>query len=753
MTAPFLRGFYATVIIEYLRIEKEVLLVSYKQWEREFFGQKLVIENGKMAKQAHGAILLRYADSVLLTTVDGNEETMPGTDFLPLTVEYQEKFYAAGKIPGGFLKRENRPSDNAVLSARIIDRPIRPLFPEGMRNEVQVIVTVLSADPDNPPDIWGIMGASLALNLSEIPFEGVVAGVQVGYVDGRYVIFPSAEELKRSELDIVVAGTKHAVTMVEGEAKEVSEKTMIGALEAAHEAIKSLVAFQEEILAEFEIKKWELEIPTAPEGFLEAFGELVDRDKLADLMLTPGKHAKDEALKEYRDQLIEDFIQKVNDRWSEEEIMENVGYLKDFYHDVEKEVMRRRIVQDDVRMDGRKHDEIRPITIELDLLPRAHGSALFTRGETQSLGIVTLGATMDEQIVDTMFEEGSKSFMLHYNFPPFSTGEVKKLRGPGRREIGHGHLAERSLKNIVPKDEDFPYTIRVVSEILESNGSSSMATVCSGSLALMAAGVPMKKHVAGVAMGMIQEPDKTVVLTDILGNEDHMGDMDFKVTGTRDGITAFQMDVKVSGVSGEIMMRALEQAKVARLKILDLMYQAIDTPRTTVSDYAPIIKTIALPYEKIGEIIGPGGKVIKKLSSDYDSTIFIDDEKSLAKIVGNDHAKLERLEKVIEAIISEAKPGQIFEGKITREEAYGFFVELAPGKTGLLHVSKMGENSKEFLKSHKLGDIIKVEVSGIDQMGKISLKLEGVEVTEEQRRERKPYPRNESRNRNERNRK
>ncbi|MDD4479024.1 MAG: polyribonucleotide nucleotidyltransferase, partial [Mesotoga sp.] len=329
--------------------------MSYKQWEREFFGQKLVIENGKMAKQAHGAILLRYADSVLLTTVDGNEEAMPGTDFLPLTVEYQEKFYAAGKIPGGFLKRENRPSDNAVLSARIIDRPIRPLFQDGMRNEIQVIVTVLSADPDNPPDIWGIMGASLALNLSEIPFEGVVAGVQVGYIDGKYVIFPSAEELKRSELDIVVAGTKHAVTMVEGEAKEVSEKIMVGALEAAHEAIKSLVVFQEEILAEFEIKKWELEIPTAPEGFVEAFGEFVDRDKLAGLMLTPGKHAKDKALKEYRDQLIEAFVQKVNDRWSEEEIMGNIGYLKDSYHDVEKEVMRRRIVQDDVRMDGRKH--------------------------------------------------------------------------------------------------------------------------------------------------------------------------------------------------------------------------------------------------------------------------------------------------------------------------------------------------------------------------------------------------------------
>lgn len=727
--------------------------MSYKRWEREFFGQKLVIENGKMAKQADGAVLLKYADSVLLTTVNGNEKAMPGTDFLPLTVEYQEKFYAAGKIPGGFLKRESRPSDNAVLSARIIDRPIRPLFPDGMRNEIQVIITVLSADPDNPPDIWGITSSSLALNISPIPFEGIVAGVQVGYVDGEYVIFPSAEELERSELDIVVAGTENAVAMVEGEAKEVSEEVMVGALEAAHEAIKSLVAFQKEIISEFAIEKWEAEIPVAPEGFLEPFNAMVDRDKLAEIMLTQGKKNKDKVLKAYRDELIELFTEKAKETWSEEEIEANTGFVKDLFHDIEKEVMRKRVIEDDVRMDGRKHDEIRPINIELDLLPRAHGSALFTRGETQSLGIVTLGATMDEQIVDTMFEEGSKSFMLHYNFPPFSTGEVKRLRGPGRREIGHGHLAERSLKNIVPKGESFPYTIRVVSEVLESNGSSSMATVCSGSLALMAAGVPMEKHVAGVAMGMIQEPQKTVVLTDILGNEDHMGDMDFKVTGTRDGITAFQMDVKVAGVSSEIMTKALEQAKTARLKILELMYKAVPAPREYVSDYAPIIRTINLPYEKIGEIIGPGGKVIKRLSSDYDSTIFIDDEKSQAKIVGSNREKLDQLEKVIDAIISEVKPGQLFEGKITRAEAYGFFVEIAPGKTGLLHISKMGANGKEFLKAHKVGDMIAVEISGTDQMGKIGLKLEGVEVTEEKRRDnRKPFPRND-RNRGDRNRK
>ncbi|AKI96893.1 polyribonucleotide nucleotidyltransferase [Kosmotoga pacifica] len=706
---------------------------EFKKWEREFYGRKLVVEHGKMAKQSHGACFVRFGDSAILATVDANEEPIEGADFLPLTVEYQEKFYAAGKIPGGFIKREGRPSENAVLSARLIDRPIRPLFPDGMTNEVQVIVTVLSADPDTPPDTMGIFASSLALNISPIPFNGVVAGVRVGYIDNEYVIFPTVEQLEKSMLDIVVAGTKEAVTMVEGEAKEVSEEVMLGALKAAHDAIKKLVKFQEEILSEFEIQKWEIRIPEPPEGLLESFSELLDDDEIFRLMLTPGKKAKDKALKEYRNEKIEKFKELYANKWSEEELTENEKFLKSFFDERLKSIMRHSIIEKNLRLDGRKHNEIRPITCELDILPRTHGSALFTRGETQSLGTVTLGAPIDEQVVDTLFEEGSKTFMLHYNFPPFSTGEVKRLRGPGRREIGHGHLAERALKFVIPPEEEFPYTIRVVSEILESNGSSSMATVCSGSLALMAAGVPIKKHVAGVAMGLIQEEDKTVVLTDILGNEDHMGDMDFKVTGTRDGITAFQMDVKVAGVSEEIMLSALLQAKEARQKILDLMYATIPEPRKEVSRYAPVIKVFNIPYDKIGELIGPGGRVIKKLSSDYDAKIFIDDEKAQVKIIGNDPDKIERLLKVIGAMLKEIEKGQVFEGIISRVEPYGIFVELAPGKVGLLHSSKLGENLNEFLKTNSVGSPVKVEVTAIDDLGRIQLKRFGVEVKEDDR--------------------
>lgn len=709
---------------------------EYRIWERELFGRKIIVEHGKMAKQSHGACFVRFADSAILATVNASEEPLPQAGFVPLTVEFQEKFYAAGKIPGGFVKREGKPSENAILSARLIDRPIRPLFPKGMSNEVQVIVTVLSADPNNPPDTIGIFASSLALNISPIPFEGMVAGVRVGYVDGEYIFFPTSEELERSELDIVVAGTKEAVTMVEGEAKEVSEEVMLEALMKAHEAIKQLVEFQEEIVSEFDVQKWELEVPEPPEGFLEAFESLLNDQEIVERMLIPGKKNKDRALKEYRNAAIEEMKEKFADKWTEDEFAENEHFLKEYYEEKVKHLMRRSIVERNLRMDGRKTTEIRPITCELDILPRTHGSALFTRGETQSLATVTLGAPIDEQIIDTLLEEGSKTFMLHYNFPPFSTGEVKRMRGPGRREIGHGHLAERALKNMIPPEEEFPYTIRVVSEILESNGSSSMATVCSGSLALMAAGVPIKRHVAGVAMGLIQEPDETVILTDILGNEDHYGDMDFKVAGTRDGITAFQMDVKVAGVSEEIMLEALYQAKEARMKILDLMYETISEPRKEISPYAPVIKVMTVPYEKIGEIIGPGGKVVKKLSTDYDARIFIDDVKCQVKIIGNDPEKVEKLMGVINAVISDVKEGQVFDGVISRIEPYGIFVEIAPGKTGLLHSSKFGGDMKEFIKTNNVGAHLKVEVTAIDNLGRIQLKRYGVELTEEQRRSR-----------------
>ncbi|MGC9384363.1 MAG: polyribonucleotide nucleotidyltransferase [Kosmotogaceae bacterium] len=711
-------------------------MTEFKKWEREIFGKKLVVEHGKMAKQADGACFVKFDESALLTTVGGSEERNEGVNFLPLTVEYQEKFYAAGKIPGGFIKREGRPGENAILSARLIDRPLRPLFPDGMTNEVQIIITVLSADTDNPPDTMGIFSSSLALNLSPIPFEGIVAGVKIGYIDGEFVLFPSVEQLKKSKIDVVVAGTEDAVTMVEGEAKEVSEEVMVEALKKAHEAIKELIEFQKEIISEFEIEKWEIEIPKKPEEIIGSFDKLIDDSKIEEAFNIEGKQAKSRKLKEFRNELIDKLKEDLDEELPEEEFTEVEGFLKEHYEERVKKYMRRRIIERDLRMDGRKTTDIRPISCEVNLLPRAHGSALFTRGETQSLGTVTLGAPIDEQIIDTLFEDGSKTFMLHYNFPPFSTGEVKRLRGPGRREIGHGHLAERSLKNMVPSDEEFPYTIRIVSEILESNGSSSMATVCSGSLALMAAGVPLKKHVAGVAMGLIQEEDDTKVLTDILGNEDHYGDMDFKVAGTRDGITAFQMDVKVSGVSEELMLKALHQARDARMHILDIMYDVIPEPNKELSNYAPTIKVIDVPQDKIGELIGPGGRVIKKLSGDYEAKIFIDDETGQVKIIGENREKIEDLMSVIQTMIKDVEAGAVFEGTITRIEPYGVFVELAPGKVGLLHSSKLGEHIKQFLKDKEIGSKVKVEVTAIDDMGRIQLKRYGVEIKDDKKSER-----------------
>lgn len=691
-----------------------------------------------MAKQAHGSVLLRMGESAVLATATMSENAVQGIDFVPLTVEFQEKFYAAGKIPGGFIKREGRPSESAILSARLIDRPIRPLFPKKFRNEVQVIVMVLSADPENPPDVMGITAASLALNVSKIPFEDVVAGVRIGYIDGEFIVFPSEEQLENSRLDIVVAGTKDAITMVEGEAGEISEEEMVKALMIAHEAIKEIVKFEEKIISELSVEKYQPEYPEPPEGMVEKFLEMVDREELEKRMLVKEKHARSEALKEYRNSLIEKFFEEV---WKleEGELQDDyVEFLKEAYDDLVKHAMRRMIVEKNLRMDGRKPTDIRPITCEIGLLPRTHGSALFTRGETQSLGIVTLGAPMDEQIVDTILEEGTKRFMLHYNFPPFSTGEVKPMRGPSRREIGHGHLAERALKAVIPSEDDFPYTIRVVSEILESNGSSSMATVCSGSMALMDAGVPIRKHVAGVAMGLIVEPDRTVILTDILGNEDHYGDMDFKVAGTRDGITAFQMDCKVSGVSENLLKEALEQARQARMFILDKLYETIPNPRPTVSKYAPVIKMTQIDPEKVGEIIGPGGKIIKKISKDYDVEVSIDDETGKVKVIGNDEKKVDKAIEVIQSIVKDIEVGTIIIGKVTRIEPYGIFLEIPPGKIGLMHASKMGSDAKEFMKKIKIGDEIEVEVINVDELGRLQFKRPGIKIVDQKKNQRRP---------------
>jgi len=661
----------------------------------------------------------------VLATAVMTDQAVEGVDFVPLTVEFQERFYAAGKIPGGFVKREGKPSEAAILSARTIDRPIRPLFPKHLRNEVQVVVTVLSADPTNPPDVVGVMAASLALNLSDIPFNGLVAAVRVGLVDGQIVFFPTEEELERSSLDIVVAGTTDAITMVEGEAREVSEEQMVEVLFKAHDAIREIVEFEQDILSEFSVSKVQIEEVKLPEDLERDFLALVDANELRNRLLTQGKKARAQAIGEYYESIVEQLKQK----YPEELLNQYAVQLKDLYEELMKHRMRRIIVEEGIRLDLRGPKDIRPITCEIGLLPRVHGSALFTRGETQSLGIVTLGAPMDEQIVDTILEEGTKRFMLHYNFPPFCTGEVKPLRGPSRREIGHGHLAERALKFVLPDEDEFPYTIRVVSEILESNGSSSMATVCSGSLALMDAGVPVKKHVAGVAMGLILEPDAAVVLTDIMGAEDHWGDMDFKVAGTRDGITAFQMDCKVSGVSRELLYRALMQAKEARMFVLDKMYSTIDKPKSSLSTYAPVIKTTVIDPMKVGEVIGPGGRVIKGIIKEFDVQISVDDETGRVSVIGNNGQKVDAAIKRISEIVKEIAVGDVFEGKVTRIEPFGVFLEVGAGKIGLLHQSKILSN----MKSLKIGDTLKVKVSNIDNLGRLQFEEVPSGQTEERR--------------------
>jgi polyribonucleotide nucleotidyltransferase len=650
-------------------------------------------------------------------------KTASGGDFFPLTVEFQEKFYSSGKIPGGYLKREGRPGDTSILAARQIDRPIRPLFPEGFRNEVQVIATVLSIDESNPADILGIFGASMALNLSDIPFEGVVAGVKVGYVDGKPVVFPSEEQLENSLIDLTVAGSKEAIVMVEGEGKEVSEVLMLEALDAAHDAIKQMCDFQEQVVAEIGSKeKMAFEVVDLSDEEKERLEALVDRDELKKRLLTEGKKATEKALGEYKEQILDAFLET----YEEDEVGEKAGLAASCYEEILKNIMRRTIIEEKKRSDGRDPYTIRPITCELDILPRVHGSSLFTRGETQSLGIVTLGSGKDVQYIDSIYENAEKNFMLHYNFPPFSVGEVKRLRGVSRREVGHGHLAERSVKAILPTFEDFPYTIRIVSEILESNGSSSMATICSGSLSLMQAGVPVSKHVAGIAMGMIMEEDDTVILSDILGIEDHLGDMDFKVAGTRDGITGFQMDVKVSGISREIMAKALDQAKEGRMHILGLMYDTIATPNETLSEYAPVAISFDIPSSSIGEIIGPGGKTIKAITAEFDVKIDLDDEKGKVNIYGDNAKKSNAAADYIKMMIEPLEDEKTYKGKVTRIEKYGVFVEIAPGKTGLLHVSSMDGYVKDPSAKFKMGDELEVIYSKGDQ-GKIDLRQPGVE--------------------------
>jgi polyribonucleotide nucleotidyltransferase len=685
-------------------------------------GKELSLETGRLAKQASGAVLASFGDTKVLVTVciAPNEREL---DYFPLRVDYEERFYASGKIPGGFFKREGRPSDTAVLSARLIDRPIRPLFPKGYDDEVQIVATVLSAEPDCPPAVPAILGASSALMLSKAPFQQPIAAVKVGRADGRLVLNPDAEAADAGGVDITVAGTEATVTMVEGMMDELPEDEVIAAIDDAHRAIQQLVELQRTFIAKAMVE------PTtfvAPEE-----DEHPEREAQLRAMVWPEfpalyeireKKERSEYLDELRERSIAALIPEGTEEEDEAALRSTLGKLFDAQYE---QFMREGILERGIRIDGRRPDELRPITCEVGVLPRAHGSALFVRGETQSLGIATLGATRsDEQIIDQMMKEGRKRFMLHYNFPPFSVGEVRRIGSPSRRSIGHGYLAENSLRSVLPGEEEFPYVIRLVSEILESNGSSSMASVCSGSLAMMDAGVPIDKPVAGIAMGLIQDPQtgKRVVLTDIQGAEDHHGDMDFKVVGTRDGVTGFQLDVKVGGVTRETLQEALTQAKAARLAILDAMTQSIAAPRSELSPYAPKLETLSIPVEKIGLVIGPGGRTIRAIIEETGAEIDIEDDGTV-RIAGPNGEAAAAARRWIEDMTAELEVGTVLKTKVTRIVDFGAFVELPNGTEGLVHVSNLADGFVDNVRDIvSPGDEMTIEVIGEDKMGRPDLK-------------------------------
>lgn len=687
----------------------------------ELNGKQISLETGRLAKQASGAVLVSYGDTRVLVTIcvqDSREDI----DYFPLRVDYEERFYASGKIPGGFFKREGRPSDVAILSARMIDRPIRPLFPDGYKDEVQIVATVLSAELDCSPSMLSILGASAALMISEAPFDGPIAGVQVGYEDGQFVVNPGAETQENGNMEITVAGTKETVTMVEGLMNELSEEEVVSAIGVAHEAIQQLVGLQERFVAQ--VRPVKKEIPSAPQddtSLRERVAALINPE-FSTLVSLGNKKERADFIKSLRDHAIET---TVTDDLAADDASVLQKKVVSAVDDLYREYMRGQILERGVRIDGRRPDEIRDITCEVGVLPRAHGSAIFTRGETQSLGIATLGATRgDEQIIDQMMKEGTKRFMLHYNFPPYSVGEVRRMGSPSRRSIGHGYLAEGGLRAILPSEEEFPYVIRIVSEILESNGSSSMATVCSGSLAMMDAGVPIKKPVAGIAMGMVEDEStqRRVILTDILGDEDHYGDMDFKVIGTRDGITGFQLDVKVGGIGRETLRKALQQAKQARLEILAKMEQVLPAPRETLSMYAPRLETITIPREKIGLVIGPGGKMIRKIIEETGAQIDIEDDGTV-KLASVDMESVEAAKRWVEDLTAEIEVGTKMTTKVTRVVDFGAFVDLKNGSEGLVHVSNLApgfvDNVRDIVKP---GDEITIEVIGEDKMGRPDLR-------------------------------
>ncbi len=680
-------------------------------FELDFYGRKIIVENGELAKQADGAVLVRYNDTVILTAAVVSKNVNLLSDFFPLTVNYQEKLYSVGKIPGGFIKRESRPSEAATLAARMIDRPMRPLFPEGFKNEVQIISTVLSVDQDCSPELTAMLASSLAVSISKIPFNGPIAGVKVGRVDGKFVINPTPEECEKSELELTVAGTKEAINMVESSAKQVSEDVMLEALMFGHEAIKKLIKFEEKIIKEIGVEKMEYETLVPEEELIERIKGLVTKrmDKALRIKDKLEKYAAIDAIKEEMNDL---FTKENEDTMKEQELKELLVKVQMVVSDIEYELFRSIVVKEKLRADGRKMDEIRPLSTDIDLLPRTHGSALFTRGETQSLSITTLGALNEHQVIDGLSMEDQKRFMLHYNFPQFSVGETGRYGAPGRREIGHGALGEKALAQVIPSEEEFPYTIRVVSEILESNGSSSQASICAGCMSLMAAGVPIKAPVAGIAMGLITHEDKYTILTDIQGMEDHLGDMDFKVAGTEKGITALQMDIKISGINEKILKEALAQAKKARLEILKVIKKQIKEPRKEVSKYAPKMVTFNINPSKIKDVIGKGGEMITKIICEASNVtevtninavkVELEDDGRVI-IYHSDQNIIDKTRAMIEEIVREVEVGKIYEAKVVKVEDFGCFVELWPGCEGMVHVSQLAHERVE-----KAGDVVKV---------------------------------------------
>lgn len=684
--------------------------VSYKIGDEE-----LILETGRIAKQANGAVYAQYAGSAIIATVCASSSAQEGLDYVPLTVDYNEKYYSAGKIPGGFIKREGRPKDKEILVSRLIDRPMRPLFDITFGRDIQLIPTCISTDQVNPPDMLSVIASSAAVHISDIPFNGPVGGVRVGYVDGEYVLNPTYEQIEKSSLEIVVAGTADGFTMVEGGAQEVSEEIMLGALAKAQEFIVAMCKLQDELRAIAGKEK----LPLAPLNVVLENKEAILKSALPEMeeaCFVKGKHLRHDAIKACKSKFAEQYAEQLED-----EIQ--MKLFNALFEEMEYTILRKAILEKGLRVDGRGTTDIRPITCEIDVLPRPHGSALFTRGETQALAVATLGTALDEQILDDIDGDRREHFILHYNFPPYSVGEVGRM-GTGRREIGHGNLARRSLEAMVPTREEFPYTVRVVSEIMESNGSSSMASVCGGTLCMLAAGVPMRKPVAGIAMGLITEGDayeKYAILSDILGEEDHLGDMDFKVAGTEDGITGFQMDIKIAGVTTEIMTKALSQAKQARLHILGIMNQTINKPAAKISKYAPKIETMKIDVDKIGALIGPGGKNVKAISAQYSVTINTDDDGTVT-VYGKNTETTDGAIKAIKGIVEDPEVGIIYTGTVKRIMDFGAFVEILPGKEGLCHISKFSRSKIAAVTDVvKEGQVIPVKLLEIDKMGRLNL--------------------------------